>query len=372
MKKLFFAMGVIALSLTAMACNNHGSEENVKTIKGDIEKVEKFVKKASKEEIANEINKRSYAIGANMGMTVNFQFGEMGLNKTELKNAIIDFYLNGDRDSDEFNENMMKFQQFIYTRMYPYMQAKYTRDTMEKNGMTENLPELPALYDETFTKIFITNTLGSQMGASLIDVDGLSMGWLFKGFNDAYSINKAELENLDNTEAMAKIDSSLLINTEEIQKQMMELQKEMIEKQRAEQERKANEAMMASAKWLNEIEKQEGVNKTESGLLYRIDREGNDVFATEDTDVVEVNYEGKTRDGKIFDSSYERGESISFGLNQVIKGWTEGMKLVGEGGQITLWIPSELAYGARGAGEDIGPNEALEFKVELIKVNPEN
>ncbi|MBQ5737354.1 MAG: FKBP-type peptidyl-prolyl cis-trans isomerase, partial [Alistipes sp.] len=76
------------------------------------------------------------------------------------------------------------------------------------------------------------------------------------------------------------------------------------------------------------------------------------------------------RNGKVFDSSYERGESISFTLNQVIRGWTEGMKLVGEGGQITLWIPSEMAYGERGTNHGIGANEALEFKVELIKVNP--
>ena len=87
--------------------------------------------------------------------------------------------------------------------------------------------------------------------------------------------------------------------------------------------------------------------------------------------MVLVNYEGKTADGNVFDSSYERNEPISFPLNRVIKGWTEGMKLVGVGGQITLWIPSELGYGERGAGDNIGPNQALEFKVELLEVNPE-
>ena len=80
-----------------------------------------------------------------------------------------------------------------------------------------------------------------------------------------------------------------------------------------------------------------------------------------------MNYEGKHKDGTVFDSSYERGEPIEFGLNQVIKGWTEGMQLVGKGGQITLWIPAELGYGAFGQGP-IGPNEALEFKVELLDV----
>ena len=124
-----------------------------------------------------------------------------------------------------------------------------------------------------------------------------------------------------------------------------------------------------SEAWLAEIEKQDGVEKTESGLLYRIDRKGGEK-ATKDTDRVKVNYEGRLRTGEVFDSSYERKEPIIFGLNQVIKGWTEGMKLVGKGGKITLWIPSDLAYGERGAGENIGANEALEFTVELLDINP--
>ena len=365
MRKLFIAMGAIALTLSAVACNGKHSadSENIKTIKADIAKVEKTIAKATPEEIAEQINKRSYALGANMGMAVNFQFGAMDLDVAALKDAIINFYLDGNVESEEFQQNNMKFQTFVYTRFLPFMQAKQTYDAMVEGGMTEELPEVPELYNEEFTKQFISETLGSQMGASLIDVDGLSMGWLFKGFNDSMAIEEQDME---------AIEAGLLISTNDIQTELMNLQREMMEKQRAEQQKKAEEAKLASAEWLAEVEKQEGVQKTESGLLYRIDREGNDVFATEDSDVVEVNYEGKTRNGNIFDSSYERGESISFALNRVSRGWTEGMKLVGEGGQITLWIPSELAYGERGAGQDIGANEALEFKVELIKVNPEN
>ena len=128
-----------------------------------------------------------------------------------------------------------------------------------------------------------------------------------------------------------------------------------------------------SEAWLAEIAQQEGIQKTESGILYRIDRKGDDkVKATKDTDRVMVNYEGKLKSGEVFDSSYERKTPITFGLNQVIKGWTEGMKLVGKGGKITLWIPSELAYGEKGAGRgsEIGPNMALQFTVELLEVNP--
>ena len=89
-----------------------------------------------------------------------------------------------------------------------------------------------------------------------------------------------------------------------------------------------------------------------------------------DTSMVKVNYEGKTIDGKVFDSSKERNDTVKFAVNQVIPGWTEGIQLVGKGGEINMWIPSELAYGERGAGQAIGPNEALQFNVKVIDVIP--
>jgi FKBP-type peptidyl-prolyl cis-trans isomerase len=124
-----------------------------------------------------------------------------------------------------------------------------------------------------------------------------------------------------------------------------------------------------SAKMLAANGKKNGIVTTESGLQYQIIREGNGVKPTE-RDTVEVNYEGKNLEGKVFDSSYERGATVSFPLNGVIKGWTEGMQYIGEGGEIMLWIPAELAYGDRNVGADIGPNEALTFKVELVSVKP--
>lgn len=105
---------------------------------------------------------------------------------------------------------------------------------------------------------------------------------------------------------------------------------------------------------------------TESGLKYRVLRKGTDKPAA--TDTVKVNYHGWLDDGKVFDSSYKRGEPISFPLNRVIKGWTEGMQLVGEGGMIELEIPANLAYGDRGAGDSVPPKATLHFLVELLKV----
>ena len=127
----------------------------------------------------------------------------------------------------------------------------------------------------------------------------------------------------------------------------------------------------ASAKWLAKVEKEKGVKKTASGLLYKINEQGNmNEKPNSVEDVVKVHYRGTTRTGKEFDSSYKRNSPIDFPLNGVIKGWGEGLQLVGKGGSITLWIPAELAYGSRGAGADIGPNEALRFDVELLDVTP--
>ena len=107
---------------------------------------------------------------------------------------------------------------------------------------------------------------------------------------------------------------------------------------------------------------------TPSGLKYRVLRKGSDQ-KPKATDKVKVHYKGWLDDGKVFDSSYKRGEAISFGLNQVIRGWTEGMQLVGKGGMIELEITSNLAYGARGAGGAIPPNARLHLLVELIDIN---
>lgn len=112
----------------------------------------------------------------------------------------------------------------------------------------------------------------------------------------------------------------------------------------------------------------EGVKTTASGLQYKVEREGTGKAPTRSS-TVEVHYRGTLINGTEFDSSYKRNESISFPLGGVIKGWTEGLQLMKEGGKNIFYIPSDLAYGERGTpGGPIGPNEALIFEVELIKV----
>ena len=118
-------------------------------------------------------------------------------------------------------------------------------------------------------------------------------------------------------------------------------------------------------KFRHEFAVKNSADSTASGIVYLIQDSGSDVRATDDRDTVKVNYRGTTIDGKEFD----KNEGIEFPLNRVIKGWTEGMKLVGEGGKITLVIPAELAYGERGARE-IGANSTLIFDVDLLEVKP--
>jgi len=137
-----------------------------------------------------------------------------------------------------------------------------------------------------------------------------------------------------------------------------------------EQRKQANAAAAANQKagqdFLANNAKQPGVKVTKSGLQYKTVVEGTGA-APQATDKVNVHYHGTLIDGTVFDSSVERGQPISFGLNQVISGWTEGLQLMKEGGKTIFYIPSELAYGPRAQGK-IAANSTLIFEVELFKV----
>ncbi|MBQ0033990.1 MAG: FKBP-type peptidyl-prolyl cis-trans isomerase [Bacteroidales bacterium] len=119
--------------------------------------------------------------------------------------------------------------------------------------------------------------------------------------------------------------------------------------------------------FLAENAKREGVKVTASGLQYEV-LEATIGQKPKATDKVKVHYEGTLIDGTVFDSSYRRGEAISFGLNQVIAGWTEGLQLMSIGSKYKLYIPYQLAYGERGAGQSIPPYSALIFTVELLGI----
>lgn len=133
------------------------------------------------------------------------------------------------------------------------------------------------------------------------------------------------------------------------------------------QEEAGRAARETGEAFLADNAQKEGVVTTESGLQYMVLTEGSGKHPVA-TDRVKCHYEGRLIDGTVFDSSYRRGEPATFPLNGVIAGWTEGLQLMGEGAKFRFFIPYNLAYGARGAGESIPPYAALVFDVELIEV----
>ena len=126
---------------------------------------------------------------------------------------------------------------------------------------------------------------------------------------------------------------------------------------------------VAGEKFLAENAKKEGVKTLEGGVQYKVIKEGSGAIPA-DTSIVKVQYEGRTIDGKVFDSSYQRKEPAEFRCNQVIKGWTEVLTHMPAGSVWEVYIPQDKAYGARQQGDDIKPFSVLIFKIELLEVNP--
>ena len=151
----------------------------------------------------------------------------------------------------------------------------------------------------------------------------------------------------------------------ELKETMEAWSKQMEDKQKVVGEKNAADA----TKFLAENKKKDGVKTTASGLQYKVMKEGAGAQAKE-TDTVTVNYRGTLINGTEFDSSYKRGQPATFPVNGVIKGWTEALQLMKPGSKYQLFIPADLAYGARAVGPDITPNSALIFEVELLEVKP--
>lgn len=177
------------------------------------------------------------------------------------------------------------------------------------------------------------------MGAKDIDIDEFA-----HGVKDVLKGNKLEMDH-----KTAQIIVSQYID--ELDKKMTAARQE------------------ANKQFLEENRKRADVVELPSGLQYYVANPGNvDGKRAKETDRVQCHYEGRLLDGSVFDSSYQRGEPATFGVNQVIQGWTEALQLMPEGAKWTLFIPSEMAYGAQGAGQVIPPHSALIFDVELLKI----
>jgi FKBP-type peptidyl-prolyl cis-trans isomerase FklB len=161
------------------------------------------------------------------------------------------------------------------------------------------------------------------------------------------------------------------LTDEEVQAVMQEFQKEMMAKRMKGQQEGLTKNKAEGEKFLADNKKKEGIKTTASGLQYKVIKDGTGK-TPKATDTVSTHYRGTLISGKEFDSSYKRGEPAEFPVNGVIKGWTEALQLMKEGSKWQLFIPSDLAYGERGAGQDIGPNSTLIFDIELLSVKAGN
>ena len=190
----------------------------------------------------------------------------------------------------------------------------------------------------------ISYAIGLSMGQNLMGsgVTSLEYADLAAGIKDVLEKNQPQISYQEAQQVLGKFFSEL-------------------------EEKIAGEAKAAGEAFLAENAKREGVKVTESGLQYEV-LEATIGQKPKATDKVRVHYEGTLIDGTVFDSSYKRGESITFGLNQVIKGWTEGLQLMSIGSKYKLYLPYQLAYGERVAGANIPPYAALIFTVELLGI----
>lgn len=325
MKKIIYSAVVALCAIAVVSCGNGG----------------KKIQKGSK----TKYDSVSYAVGADIGFGVTTNMPDLKFDwKTISASVEKALYSEVSAEKDEQLTKAGETLSNFFQQVRPGRVDAYVKTLNIPDSLLGQEPIDFSNYD-TFEndeeRKEVSAAYGYDMGTRLREANiPLQTYWFNKGMVDAA---KGE-SDIDSHRAMMIINEYFSVVLPMQNKQESEA-------------------------WLAKVEKKRGVKKTESGLLYRIDRMGDESIKPTATDKVTVDYEGKTKDGKVFDSSYERGQTATFPLSGVIPGWTEGLQLVGKGGQITLWIPSELGYGVYGSGSGaIGPNDALEFKVELHDV----
>ncbi|MFR9523779.1 MAG: FKBP-type peptidyl-prolyl cis-trans isomerase N-terminal domain-containing protein [Rikenellaceae bacterium] len=355
MKKVIFA-AMVAGAFVMASC---GGNKNATITKGSLSKFDTL----------------SYAVGVNLASMATTQLADLPLDYDELVKSLISS-ANGSNKVSREDATALLQDYFMNKRQARSADVNAARDAADSialaNGadaavVREARGKLTAdasMFEDAAERKTISAALGNDLGNSIAMAKiPAQTVWIKQAFTDVLAGEAKLTDAVANTEIQKFFTVTLPA---------------------------ANQK--ASEEWLASIAKKSGVEVTESGIYYKVEKAGSEVMATDDRDVVKVKYTGKNREGKVFDSSRyadmaedrleqlksrsedgslpEDGEVIEFPLNRVIKGWTEGMKLVGVGGRISLWIPAELAYGARGAGSDIGANEALYFDVELVEVTP--
>jgi FKBP-type peptidyl-prolyl cis-trans isomerase FklB len=232
--------------------------------------------------------------------------------------------------------------------------ASYAEDAKPSPSPANSTSQTSALKDD---KDKVSYSLGVDIGRTLqkFQLD-LNEGALSQGIADVLG-NKP----------MAMTDQELQQTLQAFQQKMMQKQQDAMSKKQEENKVVSDKNKADGKKFLDDNAKKTDVKTTPSGLQYKVIKQGSG-DKPKDTDVVETNYRGTTIDGKEFDSSAKHGSSFSFPVNGVIKGWSEALKMMPVGSKWQLYVPSDLAYGDEGYGEDIPPGATLVFEVELLSI----
>ncbi len=232
--------------------------------------------------------------------------------------------------------------------------TSHAEDAKPSPSATDYTPPSSSLKDD---KDKISYSLGVDIGRTLqrLELD-LNIPALSQGIADVLG-NKPK----------ALTDDQVQHTLQAFQQQMMQKQQEAMSKKQDEMKAVAEKNKADGKKFLDDNAKKPGVKTTASGLQYKVIKEGAGVKPG-DSDIVETNYRGTTIDGKEFDSSAKHGSSFTLPVNGVIKGWAEALKMMPVGSKWQIYVPSELAYGDEGYGDDIPPGSTLVFDLELLSI----
>ena len=331
-----------------------------------------------------EFDTLSYAVGMNLGLNVSLNYGEAGMTIEPLKEAFNAEINKRDVDQDFLEANREVLNTFSTERMRPYAMAKrmamFTKDTTKK--------ELPALFDEEYSVERIATALGHDMAQYIRNtMSKVNLHYLFQAMDDAMKV-----------ESQAVIDDYMQISTMQLRDVMQSYYGKEL----------PAEINNFSKEWLRGISKKGDVEMFAVGadtLYYRVENPGSELRPTNDYDTISFRFEGYTCRGVLFESTAKRAADVRNHIEKVkadstlaedkraerlakleeqalkaeqptiplsqfrVPGAIEAMKKIGAGGEITVWMPAELAYGARG-NRAVLPNEAIVMHIELKDVKP--